>query len=202
MKHTYASQNLRRLIEKSIDRLAPHFGLSPAEAERCKEFEIRRELVGKIYRSHSKQVPAYSLLDNFFFFPKRQYMRKDFQICYPEMDSETFEDILGLTGEGLINHETGHRLHAFVNPHITQGIIQFIQTGKRPEHHADLTETVAEYGNMIVGKRDYKNGPFSYCYTDGWRIYSKFGPEFLKVLARMPLQEAINKSLFKIGSLK
>jgi hypothetical protein len=196
MKLTHSDQEFRKLIEESIERLAPYFGLSSVEVTKCKEFGIRRNLTEKVYQDHSKKCAAYSFLDNFFFFPKRQYLRREFQICYPEASDETFESILGLTSTGIINHETGHRIHAFVNPDVKLGVLEALKTGKRPEYHFDLTEIIAEYGNMILSKRDYENGPFSYCHNGGWKIYSKFGPEFLKVLARMPLQEAIKKGLF------
>lgn len=184
-------ETFRVLIEQAVDRLAPYFGLTKEEIEQAKKFDIKRELLG-VYKKHSKRTPAYSYLDNFFFFPKRQYRRKFFQKNYPKLD---FNELLGLTSNGVINHETGHRLHAFVNPEMKQGILQFLETGKKPEHHRDICEMVAEYGNMIVSKRIYEQQPFN-VYSDCRQVYLKFGPDFLKEFARMPLQEAIDRKLF------
>ena len=188
-------ETFRILIEQAVDRLAPYFGLTNEEIEEAKKFEIRRELKG-VYKKHSKRAPAYSYLDNFFFFPKRQYGWADFQIVYPSFNRVDFEKILGLTKEGVINHETGHRLHALVNPQMKEGFIQFLEIGKRPDFHQDLTEMIAEYGNMITGKRDYQYGPFRYLHLYNYKNFKKFGPSFLKELARMPLQEAIDRKLF------
>ncbi len=185
-------ETFRELIMQAVDRLAPYFDLSAKDIKKCKEFKIRRELGGGIYKNYSQKSPAYAPLDNFFFFPKIQHFRKRIKLMDPEYD---FENLLANESKPTINHETGHKIHYYLNPPLKQGILKFIKTGIRPAHHKTFCEMVAEYSNAVDGT--FEKRPTWDYYAPVSKIYSKYGPDFLKTLARMPLEEAIRMKLFE-----
>jgi len=192
-----STPQIRKLINEAINNLAPLFEIPAQDIEKASQFTIKRILSTWPYQDHSKNVPAYSYLDNFFFFPLRNSDLKLFSEMHPNLDKQTIKEIFCIDSKFTIYHEAGHRLHSFVNPQIVEGFKQFLKTGKRPEHHHQLCEVVAEYGNKILNPRDYSLSPYKYCYEDILAIFNKFGASFLPRLARMSLDEAIELKLFK-----
>ena len=151
------------------------------------QFEVKRTLkhASKIYRDHYehyKYVPAYAFLHNFFYFP--------IEDRYPEIET--------IDSDVCISHEVGHHLHSIINLQVKEGIMTFIRTGKRPEGHKKLTEIVAEYSNLILGARNCNDPLYECAYKDVIKAYSQYGPEFLPVLSRMRLDEAIGKKIVVI----
>ena len=77
-----------------------------------------------------------------------------------------------------------------------KGARVFLETGKLPEGHEDLGETVAEYGNIILGTPNYNASNLrSTCYKQALRVFNQHGPDFLKILARISPKEAIHLSI-------
>ncbi|MFA5175902.1 MAG: hypothetical protein WC413_01415 [Candidatus Nanoarchaeia archaeon] len=170
---------LKAEIEKAINNLMPYFKVSCDELKRFRKPTIRRFLKPDEYPDHSRNVPAYSSIDNFIYFPLKE----------PKF-------IKGVFSKAVIYHESGHFIHNFVNPGMIEGVNIYLKTGKLPEGYDKLTELVAEYGNFILNLRTDEDKK----YSDGERekIYDKYGPEFLPYLARISLEEAIEEKIIKI----
>ncbi|GEM_PF-1593144 len=170
---------LRRKIDLAIIDCVPYFGVSDAEFLRFKKPLLRRVLKSKEYPEHDRDVPAYSIPDNFIYFPLKD----------PEL--------LDIFSQAVINHEVGHYLHNQLNPTIIDGITFFLNSGKRPPGHHQLTELVAEYVNFILGLREYDAQS---AYRDAKEIYDNYGHEFLPRLSRMKLEDAIKEGIIRISA--
>ena len=167
----------------AIHKMAPMFKLSTEEVSLAKQFTIRRTLKHSlsIYKEHDEQIPAYAYLHGFFYFPVKDK--------YPEVEA--------IDSDAIISHEVGHHLHKIVNPHISEGVRTFVRTGKLPRGHSELCEIVAEYANLFSGIRGCDDSLYESVYRDPIRVYLKYGPEFLPVLARISLDEAVRRRLIK-----
>lgn len=136
------------------------------------------------YENHYIEVPAYSFIDNFFYFPKKNWFQS----------SNVFN-------KGIINHEVGHYLHNQINPMLKERA--FLQLENREEFKEKrrdqkrLVELVAEYGNFILGIMDYMGSIKSYksLLKKELEVYKKYGASFLPYLARMDLETARKKGI-------
>ncbi len=174
-----ATKNLNAKIDEAINNLLVHFKVTEDELKRFKKPKIMRTLDSSKYPDDSNRVPGYCFTENFFYFPIKD----------PGFSMNVFS-------EAIIHHEASHYIHNFINPEIAKVICERLATGKMPPGFHNLTELVAEYGNFILGYGK-ENGWRPLVFHEQMRVYEKCGKEFLPCLARMSLEEAINKDIVK-----
>lgn len=178
---------LKEQLYGAIRNLIPYFGVNDEELRRFKRPGIRRVLKPDEHPNHSRRVPAYSPLDNYFYFPMRD--KREHASGFPASD-------WGMFSPATIHHEAGHYLHSAVNPNQIKGINLFLEKGIELKGDWELSELVADYGTIILRLRDHEKMLF--LYRGLINLYHKKGPEFLPVLARMSLEDTIKKGIIKI----
>lgn len=168
---------LREYIEESIDTLIPFFEITEKELEKFEKFAVIRKIPkARDYENHSERVPAYSYIDNFFYFPHKNGFQ-NIDVFY----------------EQVINHEVGHYIHNQINPIMKEMGFLFLENKEKEKlpDYKRLKELIAEYGNLILSVRDENDAEF---YKDFYKnhidIYNKYGSNFLPDLARMDLEKA------------
>lgn len=173
---------LRKNIDRAINNLLPYFQVTEDELKKFQRPYLRRTLKPSEYEEHPRSVPAYSSIDNFFYFPLE--------------DSQEYTSLVdylsyGIFSQAVIYHECGHYIHYSINPRMQEGVLLCLEEGKRPEGHDDLSELVAEYGNLILNIRENKEN----LSRRTIEVYENYGPAFLSRLARMSLEEVIEEGI-------
>lgn len=172
------TQLLRTKIDDAINSILPYFKVTEKELTRFKKPKIKRILDSSKYPKDNKNMPGYSFHENFFYFP---------------LENRTYCNIFS---QLLINHEVGHYIHNFVNPHVVEGIHIFLKTGKEPPGHRELSELVAEYSIFILDLRD--DPIYNFIRSEFKEVYYQYGPKFLPYLARMNVKEATKDGVIRV----
>lgn len=164
---------LKLMIEQSREELIPLFQLTGQEISQLRSPAVRRCLNANEYPKHPRNVPAYSPIDNFIYFPQKD----------PGYPHNIFDRV-------AVRHEVGHYIHYQINQSIVEEKRKFLSGGKLSEGVKDLSEIIAEYGNIILGSRDYTEYQCAYVFKKALRVFHLYGPLFLPTLSRMTLQES------------
>lgn len=171
---------LRKRVDKSIRVLSPLFKLTSEEKFNLKKLKIRRIFKPREHPDF-RGTPAYSSLDNFVYFPRRNPSWAGPQSVFSEL---------------TINHEVGHYLHAAVNLEIREITERLEHNGEKyPEGYEARNELTAEYPNFILGLDIMRDGSYDEVSKPMKRLFQKYGPEFLPELARMSIKEIMSKKL-------
>jgi len=184
---------LREHLYEAIRNLIPYFGVTDKELGRFKRPSIRRVLKPDEHPTHNRMIPAYSPLDNYFYFPMND--RWEYNSGFHETDRSIF-------CPSFIHHEAGHYLHYAVNPNHIKGTQLLFEKGIKLKGDDELSELVAEYGTIILRLLGPEKYPGKFKHLSSYRclinLYNEKGPEFLPVLARMSLEDTIKKGIIKI----
>ncbi len=170
------------MIEEAKQKLIPLFKVSKEELSKFRKPTISRHFGRDEYTDKCGDSPAYYPVENFLYFPQKNFWYKGVELF----------DI------ATIQHEVGHYIHCQLNKEIIEGYRRFSIEGRDQMGTHVLGEIVAEYGNIILGDRDYSKYPHDTINKGAFRVFNKHGPSFLPKLSRMTLDEAIREEIVKI----
>jgi hypothetical protein len=174
---------LKRKLDLAIKRLMPLFGVSSYEEANFKKPRLVRH-VPKNYPKHPKNVPAYGVRENFFYFPVS---------CCGCINM--YNNLFCLFNDSHITHEAAHYVHSTVFPDIQKFINHNPDNLCLSFEFKELREITAEYAclalgvfmSQAIGFWDYRRAAYN--------LYQERGPEFLPILARMTLDQSVTEGI-------
>jgi hypothetical protein len=167
------TSSLKTMIDKAKEELIPLFRLSEEEISLLRKPVIRRWLNANEYPEFPRNFHGYSPIDNFFYFPNKD----------PGYLSHNAFDYAS------VRHEVGHYLHYQINKNLLEEKRKVL-LGILSYGIYELEETVAEYGNIILKARNYKEYPYNQVFKNVLILFNNYGPLLLPKISRMTFQEA------------
>jgi len=169
---------IRKKIVEYVGLLKQLYDVSPPEEKRFGNFRIRRSLRNESEHKNPAQ-PMYDCVGNEFYFPPR---------------TNNFSGYRSLS-DFLIMHEASHYVHYSINDKLVETINEHRYSGW-PHGLESMIELIANYpiiGLGIVPDRtyDYENS------RTHLQVFHKYGLKFLPELARLNLDEFVNRGILK-----
>jgi len=188
------NQKIMEKIKGAIEIVRPLFKVTDKEYKKFQTPEIIRELKEKDYPewfsspARSKYDSGYDALRNLFYFPKE----------FPSQEEIKKRPYLEVSASNLVGLVSRY-VHHQINPKMLHGSVIFYETGSFPEGHKDIIGLVSSYPDIELGKITIQEFRGLLPFSHYLKIYFDKGRHFLPILARMSLQEAIDKEIVPFG---